>query len=80
MIIKLNKKFPGIFKFEINKDEGFTDRLECLIRFNYKHRRKIKDIYIHSKKAGQGEPSDNWSNFLERAREALFNYQLLVGK
>ncbi|CDW88911.1 UNKNOWN [Stylonychia lemnae] len=77
MVSKLNKKFPGVFNFEVSRDEGFTNRLECIVRFDYTKSKKQKDMLIHSKKAGMGQPSDNWNGFLDRAKEALFNYHLL---
>eukprot|EP00347_Sterkiella_histriomuscorum_P012642 403367787 len=77
MVIKLNKKFPGQFKFVVSRDSGFTDRLECQIIFDAAKPRKARQVVIHSKTRGMGHADSNWRAFLDRASEALFNHELL---
>ena len=76
MALRLERKYPGMFRFEVNRDFEFTDRLECKILFNTRKHNKRMEAIVHSKKSGMGHPSDNWTQFLDRAAEAVYNYRL----
>ena len=77
MYKKLNQTFPELFQFEIKRDHGFTDRLECTIKFDIGKPKKKRDAVIFSRARCQGHVNYNWSAFIDRTKEALYHSQFI---
>ncbi len=62
---RIEAKYPGMFRFELKKDQGTTGRLEVTIYHNTKGgnaaRSAEKALIVHSKSKGQGYCHSNWA-------------------